>query len=297
MSVLRPRVLLPMAALSLACLVGLSRRDASGEEKAQVTPAAKVSAAPPAPAAKIDDATPVSASADEESVPRPVLTQDELRRRFPAFPAATTDLHSISDQMVASGVPMNVAYFETTASAAEILDFYAAHFDAKGWEIMVATEAHEVVPHPALSATDPDTLMQMSVMVMPGGEKGGSNTVILSLADVHPDEELGGEGDLPAYPGATPLAVRTTDNEITGYTVNFATSDQAEAVAAFYRKALHERGYGEVEVTGAPQEQGTEALLFAKENRRWQLRVMQDNGSTVVMAVGSIAGNPEEAQQ
>jgi hypothetical protein len=216
--------------------------------------------------------------------------QRALRERFTPYPKATTEIISIGDQIDANGVPMNLAYFRTEQKAPEILEFYANEFTKRGWSWTGVEENAEIVPHPAISATDPEEEVQMTVMVME--DEGEPSEVILGLADMKPEAELpvADVGDLPIYPGAQPVSVRSLDNELSSLTVNYSVSEASDTVAAFYRERMHELGYSEE--TGAPmhaEKNGDKlaTLRFASDHGRWSLALSSFGNETGVIAVNT----------
>jgi hypothetical protein len=260
---------------------------------------ASVPAPAPAPALAAASLPPAPQSADALAGPsnpprllnentrghsqQPRMGQAALRERFLTFPRALTPIISMGDQMVALQTPLTLAYFDTRATAVEVLEFYARDFTKKRYSWVGLNDAKKLIEHPAISATDPNDDTQMTVMVM-GGGKGQPNTVILGLADVRPAARVPDEGDLPPYPGATPLVVRSTESGGTGYTLAFATDDPPKKVADFFRERLPQLGYAErvVEAAGA----GTAIeLAYTKRGRRWMIRVNRQTNQTAVVAL------------
>jgi hypothetical protein len=213
--------------------------------------------------------------------------QVALRARMPLPPKAGA-LISIGDQLDAHGVPMNLAAFETQMSVVDVLDFYARHFESQGWPYSTVPSAKAAVPHPRLSATLLEEELQLTVMVMPHGEGGGS-TVILGQADMEAFRKGAARedtGDLPVYPGTRPVAVRARDEGRATLTVSFDTGDTPTAVEDFYRKALAQRGY--TEVADARQQEGDTAaprtLHFASRGGAWNLALSAQGKGTAVTA-------------
>lgn len=215
--------------------------------------------------------------------------QAALRRRMPV-PDRSSKLVSIGDQLDAHGMPMNLASFETELTAKEVLDFYARHFESEGWPYSDVPTAKEAVPYPALSATLMEEDLQLTVMVMPHGDDPG-NTVVLGQADMKAFQESGARentGDLPIYPGTSPVSVLSRDEGTTALTVSFDTTDAPRVVEDFYRKELAQRGYSEISDTREPDtaSAGPKQLNFAGRGRSWNLALSAQGKGTAVTAQG-----------
>ncbi len=242
------------------------------EEPAPPEPPPALAEAPPPPAPRV--------KAEDRRT-----GQQALRRRLPVMPGGG-ELVSIGEQQVAYGLPMNLAAFETTANAIDVLKFYAAHFDRARLPWQGPRRNATVVPYPALSATDLDQDVQLSVLVLPHDDDEGS-TVVLSLADMRYVDSFGteqGTGDLPRYPGTRPTALISTDELRRSISVSFDTADGAEKVAAFYRERLAGMGYRE---RGGEALQPVRELAFAKGEQGWTLALTRHEGRTVVVATSS----------
>ncbi|HEY3448298.1 MAG TPA: hypothetical protein VGK67_18220 [Myxococcales bacterium] len=295
---------LGLAGTLLACNGGERGKPQPGPHGPSVStapaaPVAPVAPAQPAPqaAAPAAAATPATApaSAEDEAAKQgpqsraPVMGQEELRRRFPPFPKALTPIESIGQQMVAHGLPMTIAYFETRARPIEVLEYYARYFSERSYFIADPEESRKLMGRPALSATDPRDKTQLSVLVNPN-EEGQPTTVILAIADTRLEALVPPEGELPPYPGASaPLNVKSSEVGGAATTVFFSTTDPAAAVAAFYQKKMPELGY---------QASGDGAiLLFSKADRRWQVRLDSQKGTTAVTAIGMTRQMAREEEQ
>lgn len=233
---------------------------------------------PPVPAQPLPEGTQAASKA-------PRLGQDELRARFSAFPKAVSPIVSMGQQMIAHQTPMTLAYFDTRADALEVLEFYAAEFDKRGWSWTGLEDNHNVIDHPGISATDPEDDMQMSVVVI-GNGRGEPRTVILGLVDVRPEARVPDEGDLPAYPGTRPIVLRSSELGTHAYSQTLVTPDPPGKVTAFYLERLPELGYqqlssGEEGSDLAPQ------LVFGKRDRIWRIRVSKQQNETMVLAIGT----------
>ena len=224
--------------------------------------------------------------------------QEALRERFPAFPQAYTPIVSMGEQVVANGVPMDLAFFETRAAAPQVLEYYTQHFGSRGWSWSGLKENYQIIPHPAISAIDIEERVQMTVMVLENRDEGYS-TVFLGLADMLPEAQrpLEDVGDLPVFPGTAPLALRSFDAEAsTSLTVTFTVPEAHETVASFYRERMRELGYSEDEPAPAVTDKvgGTlQTLRFASAHGRWTLALTSYDGETGVTAVNS----SQEVQQ
>jgi hypothetical protein len=226
--------------------------------------------------------------------------QAALRARLPLPPRAGK-LVSLGEQLVAHGVPMQLASFETEARARDVLAFYARHFEAQGWPYSDVPGARGDVPYPALSATLPEDDVQLTVMVMPHGEGPGC-TVVLGQADMEAWRRgTYGEdaADLPVYPSTRPstrpVVVRSLAEGLADLTVSFDTPDAPDVVEAFYRKSLTERGYSLVADAEESQGRavGLRTLSFAgRRGHRWNLSLSARDGRTAITAHGTA---PQEA--
>ncbi len=292
----RPRLLAGTLALALVACADRPSAPAASAAPAASPPVQKPVPPAPPPAPPIQPA-----QADDEALTpeqqaglapgwrdrqsrAPVLGEEELRKRFDPFPRALGPITMMGDEMVAMQVPMSIAFFETEASALEILQFYGHQFSARGWSWQGTRYTQKMVPQPAISATDPNDYLQMSVMVLPNG-KDQPRTVILSIADVRPEARVPDEGDLPRYPGATPLTVRSREVGLLGYTQSFVTQDKARDVAAFYSLKMRELGYRE----GSEEGVGRASQVFEKQGRRWRLHITERSEGTAVTAISTSA--------
>ncbi|MGI5862323.1 MAG: hypothetical protein ACOX6T_09730 [Myxococcales bacterium] len=218
--------------------------------------------------------------------------QEALRERFPPFPQAYMPIVPMGDEIVANGVPMNLAFFEAKADAPRILEYYATHFSSRGWSWSGVKENYQVIPHPAISAIDLEERVQMTVMVLEDREEGYS-TVFLGLADMLPEAQrpLEDVGDLPVFPGSGPVALRSFDLEASGLTVTFTVAEPNETVVSFYRERMRELGYSEHEPAPAVTDElgaTIQTLRFASDHGRWTLALTSYDGETGVTAVNSI---------
>jgi hypothetical protein len=218
--------------------------------------------------------------------------QEALRERFPKFAHAYTPIVSMGDQITAHGLPMNLAFFETKSPAGDVLEFYAQHFGSRGWSWTGLEENYKIIPHPAISAADPEERVQMTVMVLENRGEGYS-TVILGLADMLPENQGPVEdlGDLPVFPGAQPLALRSLDSEVSALTVTFTVPEGLDTVSGFYRERMRELGYAERSAEPAATNEDGEKLQtlhFASQQSRWTLALSSFGGQTGVTAVNSL---------
>jgi hypothetical protein len=250
------------------------------ETKPAVQPASPLAASMPPPQANLTKRV------------VPPLTQDELLVRFSRFPHAATNVFPIGARTVAMGLPMVMAYFETRSSAHDILEFYALDFDQRGWPRIGLDQAREIIDHPGLSATDPDTLLQMTVVVM-GGGPGQPNTVLLSVADMRKDAIVPlSENDLPTYPDSEPLRVQSNEVGALAQSMMFTTPDLPEQVFKYYEQRLTERGFRAVEPRA---ESGpVHTFIFVGPTRRWEVIAVRQPGESLTSVTGMAMA--EEAQ-
>lgn len=219
----------------------------------------------------------------------PRTGQIALRQKLPVMPGAYA-VSPVGDELQAYGLPMNVLAFEIQRRPEQVLEYYAHHFEERGWPWTGLADTAKVVPYPAITATEPAEQIQLSVMVMPHADESGS-TVILGLADMLAgaknalQDEL---ADLPRYPGTEPLAVRSRDEATHSLSVSFKTEDPPETVAQYYRQELAQLGYQEI-----PSELGStdelKTLRFAASGRQWSLTITGYGGETAVTALTSLA--------
>ncbi len=211
-----------------------------------------------------------------------------LRQKLPVMPGAMA-VSPLGDQLEVYGLPMNVVAFETERRPDQVLEYYAKHFEERGWPWTGLADTGKVIPYPAISATDPAEQIQLSVMVMPH-ERGDGSTVFLSLADMLAGAENARKeelADLPLYPETRPLAVRSLDEETRSLSVSFTTQDPPETVAAYYRGALAQLGSREVpSELGADEELQT--LRFSGPARQWSLTISGQGQETAVTALSSL---------
>jgi len=287
-----------LPALALTALLGAA---CQADSRVAAPPGVARKVVPPAPDPAFDSPGPPPGAAASTPVRsaallppqagaqsrEPRLGQDELRARFTPFPNALTPIVPIGEKMVALQTPMSIAYFDTRASATEVLTFYVKEFERRGWSWTGLKNAREVIDHPAVSATDPEDHTQMSVIVM-GHSRSEPNTVILAIADTRPQARVPDEGDLPTYPGAAPLALRAIEAGASTFNVSFLTHDSPVEVETFYRKRMVELGWAEKR----SQEEDAVDLTYAKLDRVWHIRVrLQQKDQTLVVAQ---SGAPEE---
>jgi len=219
----------------------------------------------------------------------PRMGQAALRQRFGVLPPGATRLVAIGDSITANAVPMNLATFETHLSPEQVLNHFASRFDERGWPWGGTNVTAEVLPFPAITATDPAERLQMSVIAMP--LKSGGASVFLGLADmtiIDSPPLVDDTGALPPYPGTRVLSVRSRDAETESLTLSFQTSDAPQAVEAFYRDALVALGYREQPTDPAlqPQDEAVRTVRFVSRNRAWNLTMSRHEDQTAVVALG-----------
>ena len=206
-----------------------------------------------------------------------------LRERFPPPPGATP-LVDIGDELIANGVPMTLGSFETTLEAPAVLEFYAHHFEDKGYPWSGPRETLKHAPFPAVSATDPEEDLQLTVMAI-AHDEGAGTTVIVGISDMvatPPAPELDGLG---SYPNAAATTTSATDPDTRSVTLTFATDDAIETVEAFVQEKLGARGYTQ---TRPPQiSADTRSLRYDSALEQWVILLARAEGRTLVTAVNT----------
>ncbi|HCF62158.1 MAG TPA: hypothetical protein DFS52_29730, partial [Myxococcales bacterium] len=232
-------------------------------------------------------AEPAGKSAAPAAVPR--SGWGALTYHFPQFPAGEP-FQPIGDELVANGLPMNLAWFHTDRPGPEVLEFYGRYFYSKGWSLTGLDDALKVVPFPSISATDPTGELQATVMDM--GPARGRTMIVLGLADMTREgpTESPDIGDLPSYPGTQPIPFRSLDPELATLTVTFSTPDDAGKVAGFYRAELARLGYVEREEPNSPESKAR-FLRFSSPRGDWTVTITPESqgkgGATAVTAIKS----------
>ncbi|MGI5864421.1 MAG: hypothetical protein ACOX6T_20540 [Myxococcales bacterium] len=260
---------------ALALFVSLLSAASSPAE----TPAAKAKVAP---AGKSEAAT-------TASVPR--TGWEALTYHFPQFPGGEP-FHPIGDELVANGLPMNLAWFHTDRPGSEVLEFYGRHFYSQGWSLTGIDDALKVVPYPAISATDPTGELQATVMDL--GPAQGRTMIVLGLADMTREgpTDTPDIGDLPLYPRSRPVPFRSLDPELATLTVTFTTADDPGKVAEFYRAELARLGYAEREEPHSAESKAR-FLRFTSPRGDWALTISPEGeGKGAATAVTAIKSSP-----
>ena len=245
----------------------------------------------PATAAPMRRATaPKTAGAADSGITR--VSHEILADRIPAYPRAGKWVR-IGDRLDTNGVPMVMASFETTDSDTKVLEWYAHYFEERGFPWQGVDESLKQAGLPALSATDVIGGLQLSVIAFP--HPGGAS-VIVAAADMdtyyeRADINVPDDGELPSYPGAKPMVMRTSDGPTDAVMVTFATPDGLKAVQDFYRDRLGKRGFKELPVERAEKSR-LEQLEFVGEGRSWRLFLASSDSGTAVAAQGGWVGRP-----
>lgn len=212
--------------------------------------------------------------------------QGALRRRFPAMPGAQP-MVSIGEKMISQRVPMNLAAFETKKSDVEVLEFYAKEFDARGLPWRGVKENLEATLWPAISATDANEDVQLSVIAM---KHEHGTTVILGLADmaafwasVHAGEKV--ESPLPVFPGTEPEVFRATDEGGESTMVTFHTDAGVGQLEAFYDQQLSKRGFVAAQ-SGVPHQGRVRRRDYTGPPGAWVIYFSKSASGTLVTAQG-----------
>lgn len=244
----------------------------------------------PATAAPVRRAAAPPAASGDGGIAR--VSHELLADRIPEYPRAGKRVR-IGDRLDTNGVPMVMASFETSDSYAKVLEWYAHYFEERGFPWQGVDESLKQAGLPALSATDVIGGLQLSVIAFP---HAGGASVIVAAADMdtyyeRADTNVPDDGELPSYPGAKPMVMRTSDGPRDAVMVTFATPDGVKAVQDFYRDRLGKRGFKELPVE-RPDKSRLEQLEFIGDGRSWRLFLASSERGTAVAAQGGWAGRP-----
>ncbi len=183
-----------------------------------------------------------------------------------------------------SGVPMMVAVVETKRDGADVLEFYARHFDAHGWPWSGIKQNLATAPWPSLSATLPDDL-QATVMVL---EREGGTSVVLSVSDMRLFYERvakkAPDPGFPAPPNVKPSLLEI-QGEGGGRVVTFSSTMTPLALEQFYAKRFGARWGQVLEQRNARHFELTDA------GRRWRVRIQSREGGSQLSAI-VLGGTP-----
>ncbi len=210
--------------------------------------------------------------------------RDLLEALLP-LPPGGGKLIPFGDTAQASGVPMALGVVETTRAGPEVLEFYARHFDARGWPWTGLKQNLAVVPWPALSATVPEEELQVSVMVL---DREGGATVVLAVSDMRAFGRgatgQAADGGFPGPPGIKPSIVEIR-GEGGGTAVTFEAPLSPTVLAGFYAARFKEawRPLG--------LRAGAQHFELDDAGRRWRVRVQPAGTGSRLSAVG-IGGAP-----
>jgi len=177
-----------------------------------------------------------------------------------------------------SGVPMMVGVVETTRDGAEVLEFYAKLFDARGWPWSGIKQNLAASPWPSLSATLPDDL-QATVMVL---EREGGTSVVLSVSDMRLFyERVAKKAPDPGFP--SPPNVKPSLLEIQGEgggrVVTFSSTMTPVALEQFYAKRFG-ANWGQV-----LEQQHARHFELTNSGKRWRVRIQSREGGSQLSAI------------
>jgi hypothetical protein len=218
---------------------------------------------------------PALASEPEQVPPTPSLVQPipkpgtgRVQRLFPEYPKSTV---IPMGRLEANGNPMEMAYFETTSPAPEVLEFYAREFRKRG---------HRVVNQPdgagggAVNYYDAPRGALVSVTAIGLGGKTPRTLVFPSIVDAPEGVHLKSSvpDSLPRPPGA--MTVLRVDDRNPGPTEGSTTVTEVaqgtpSMLADFYLTQLRERGFSQVDSRSAGH--GVELRDFERPGERLSL--------------------------
>jgi hypothetical protein len=236
-------------------------------------------------------------NASTSATPAPkTLGFDKLKAVFDDYPRRR-GLIRVGDHIVADGVTMTLAAFDTTDEPIDVLAYYKQIFDKAGLYTVGAKELQSVSQFPGITAYDANTGLSRTIMVVPGEDN--VHTVVLGLADAEEyfqySRELRFLG-LPPYPGVEqPVSVRSDDGALGSYTVIFSTPDAPERVVSFLRKeapgvGLRAREMDESEAALHPDELDAKGVSLEGHGVRWAITARREpTGNTGVVAVARSA--------
>jgi hypothetical protein len=191
-----------------------------------------------------------------------------MQRLFPDYPKATV---IPMGRLEANGNPMEMAYFETTSPAPEVLEFYAREFRKRG---------HRVVNQPdgagggAVNYYDATRGALVSVTAIGLGGREPRTMVFPSIVDAPEGVHLKSSvpDSLPRPAGA--MTVLRVDDRNPGpsegsTTVTEVAPGTPSMLAGFYLAQLQERGFSQVDSRSA--EHGVELRDFERPGERLSL--------------------------
>lgn len=231
--------------------------------------------------------TALPAAAVDAGGPAARVSQQMVAARFPVYPRGGAWVR-IGERLDTNRVPMSLVSFETQDDDAKVLEFYAEHFQREGLAWQGIKKSLETVGVPAISATDSNEDLQLSVVAFPHPR---GCTVILAAADMKTfyqrvDGEARDDGDFPRYPGSAPAVMRSIEGTRNAVMITFGTKDAVEQVESFYRATLPAMGFHEVPEE-APGVAAMRHLEFVADNGSWRLFLARTKRGTAVTAQGA----------
>lgn len=213
---------------------------------------------------------------------------------FPTYPLSTV---IPMGRMQANGNPMEMAYFETTSSPGEVLEFYAREFRRRGHRTNHKADGPNAG---AVSYYDAGLGALVSVTAVGAEDKKPRTQVFPSIVETPEGIHLQARVPeaLPRAPGAT--TVLRVDDLNPGpsegsITVTEVAHGTPGTLAEFYRRELGQRGFTQVEARSARH--GVEWLGFTRPGERLSLSLspVQKDGlpETIATVVLEQATSPE----
>jgi hypothetical protein len=201
------------------------------------------------------------------------------RRSFPDVPPPARESAEIpvGDALVVNGQPMQLSVLYTADPPAQVAEFYAAAFRARG--LLPVATGDERLGH--VSVFDPTDGLQRSVTALP--ESSGHTLVLLGVSDPRHAARLVGRAASAPYPlpqnHRAFLGYSSEDGTVRAHSGQFVTNLAAGQVADFYRERLIAQGY-----TERPGHSGGGLLVFGKSGTHVSiaLQSLEERGGTAV---------------
>lgn len=214
------------------------------------------------------------------------------------WPAVALPPHAkaewVSDDMKVDGIPMRVVHFETSASRAEVVTFYTAH-----WTGGYSTKPGVQTLPDATIVGQAHGPYFMTVKVSDRPRSGSEG--YLSVSQMLGNRAERSAGGLPLFPGAKILSVVETNDP--GRQSRDLTAEQDagfESAAGWYEAALVNAGWHAAQKTASDPRSGAAGYieLFRRGEDELTVSVMArsgERGSTVVEnLVTKGTGRPRE---